>query len=148
MLNQAPTVQELQALITTLQAQVTVLQKVAPATQAAPAAAATQVVFANLPQTLGDDNIIDYSKKLGKDKRCNALDDKTLTDGFNMTPNKTVVFVEAFEHKAKLMGWSTSTKQITTFNNCDGVSMLTSSKTMAKLTWLPSRLHVREFARR
>ena len=110
-----------------LQAQVTALQNAAPAAHAAPAAAATQVVFANLPQTLGVDNIINYLKKLGKDiheKGCKvALGDKALTDRFNMTPNKTVVFVEAFERKAKSMGWSTGTKQITTFNNHDGVSI-------------------------
>ena len=126
MVNQAHTVQELQALIQTLQAKVTVLQNAAPAVQVAPAAAAMQVVFTNLPQTLGVDDIIDYSKKLCKDiyeKGCEALNDKALTNGFNMTPNKTVVFVEAFERKAKLMGWSTGTKQITTFNNCDGVSI-------------------------
>ena len=126
MANQAPRVQELQALIQMLQTQVTALQNAAPAAQAAPAAAATQVVFADSPQTLGVDNIINYSKKLGKDiyeKGCKALDDKALTDGFNMTANDTFVFVEAFERKAKLMGWSTGTKQITTFNNCDGVSI-------------------------
>jgi hypothetical protein len=127
MANQAPTVQELQALIHTLQVKVMALYNTAPSAQAAPAAAAMQVVFADSPQTLGVDNIIDYLKKLGKDiheKGCKvALDDKALTDGFNMTPNKTVAFVEAFEREAKSMGWSTGTKQITTFNNCDGVSI-------------------------
>jgi hypothetical protein len=38
-----------------------------------------------------------------------------------MTPTKTVFFVEAFGRKAKLMGWSTGTKRITTFTNRDGV---------------------------
>jgi hypothetical protein len=63
---------------------------------------------------------------LGKDiykKGCSALDDKALTDAFNVTPNKTVVFVEAFEGKAKSMGWSTGTKQITTFANSSGISI-------------------------
>ena len=126
MSNQAPTIQELKALITTLKQRVTDLQNVAPVFQAALAAAATLVVFPNFPQTLGVDDIIDYSKKLGKDiyeKECKALDDKALIDGFNMTPIETVVFVEAFERKAKWMGWSAGTKQITTFNNCDGVSI-------------------------
>ena len=123
MANQGPTIQELQQLINQLQAQVTALQA-APAAPAA--AAAATVVFADSPQTIGVDNIIDYSKKLGKDiyeKGCSALDDKALTDGFNMTPNETVIFVEAFEQKAKSMGWSTGTKQITTFVNSSGVSI-------------------------
>ncbi len=51
MANQPPTVQELQALITMLQAQVTALQNLAPVAQAAPAAATTQVVFAETPHT-------------------------------------------------------------------------------------------------
>jgi hypothetical protein len=58
MVNQQPTVQELQALILVLQAQVQALQNVAPAVQAAPAAAATPVVFADMPQTLGADDLI------------------------------------------------------------------------------------------
>jgi hypothetical protein len=127
MANQGPTIQELQELINQLQAQVTALQNAAPAAPAAPAAAAAApVVFAASPQTFGVDAIINYSKKLGKDiyeKGCSALDNKALTDGFNMTPNKTVVFVEAFDRKAKLMGWFTGTKQITNFVNSSGVSI-------------------------
>jgi hypothetical protein len=84
-------------------AQVTALENAASVVQAAPNAATTQVVFADSPQTIGVDAIIDYLKKLGKDvyeKRCSALDDKALTDEFNMTPNETVLFVEAFKQKA------------------------------------------------
>jgi hypothetical protein len=55
-----PTVANLQALITTLQAQVNALLAAAPA-----AAAPTPVVFANMPQTLNSDNLIDYSTKRG-----------------------------------------------------------------------------------
>ena len=97
MANQGPIIQELQQLINQLQADIMALQ----AAWAAPAAAAAAtVVFADSPQTIGVDGIMDYSKKLGKDiyeKGCSALDDKALTDGFNMTPNETVVFVEAFK---------------------------------------------------
>jgi hypothetical protein len=123
MVNQGPTIKELEQLINQLQAQVTALQA---APTAPVAAAAAQVVFADSPQTIGVDDIIDYSKKLGKDiyeKGCSALDDKALTDGSNMTPNETVVFVEAFQQKAKSMGWSTGTKQITLFVNSSGVSI-------------------------
>jgi hypothetical protein len=107
MANQAPTVEELQALILALQGQVTALQNAAPVAPAAPTAATTAAVFAETPQTLGVNDLIDYSTKRGKDiynQGCEALDDKALTNGFNMTPNETVVFIEALECKADSMG--------------------------------------------
>ncbi len=119
-------VKELQSLITQLQVQVTALQNAAPAAQAAPAAAATQVVFADLPQTLGVDDLIDYLKKLGNgiyEHGFEALNNKALTTGFKMTPNKTVIYVEAFQRKADSMGWSKGTKQIPTCTNCEGISI-------------------------
>jgi hypothetical protein len=109
-----------------LQAQVQALQNAAPAVQAAPAAAATPVAFADTPHTLGVDDLIDYSTKRGQStykQGCKALDDKALTNGFNMTPNKTIVFVEAFQCHADAMGWTKGTKQITTFTNRDGKSI-------------------------
>ncbi len=121
-----PTTQELQALITTLQAQVTALQNVAPAAQTAPAAAATQVVFADTPPTLGAKDLIYYLSKQGSDiykQGIAPLDDKSLTDGFNMTANQTVVFTKAFLSRATVMGWNKGSKQITTFTNSSGVSI-------------------------
>jgi hypothetical protein len=109
-----------------LQAQVQALQNAAPAIQAAPAAAATPVAFADTPQMLGIDNLINYSTKRGQliyEQGCKALDDKALTNGFNMTPNKTVVFVEAFQRHADAMGWTKGTKQIMTFTIRDGKSI-------------------------
>ncbi len=64
MANQVPTIQELQQLINQLQADIPALQA---ASAAAAAAAAATVVFANSPQTIGVDDIINYLKKLGKD---------------------------------------------------------------------------------
>jgi hypothetical protein len=107
MANQEPTVQELQALIQALQAQVQALQNVAPAVQAAPAAAAAPVVFADMPQTLGVNDLIDYSTKRGQliyNHGGAALDNKALTNGFNMIPNKTVIFIKAFQHHPDMMG--------------------------------------------
>jgi hypothetical protein len=107
MANQQQTVQELEALIQALQVQVQALQNAAPAIQAAPAAAATPVVFADMPQTLGIDDLIDFLTKRGQliyDQGCKALDDKALTNGFNMIPNETVIFVEAFQRHADVMG--------------------------------------------
>jgi hypothetical protein len=109
MVNQQPTVQELQALILVLQSQVQALQNVAPAIQAAPAAAATPVVFADTPQTLGVDELIDYLTKRGQliyNHECVALNNKALTNGFNMIPNKTIVFAKAFQCYADTMGWT------------------------------------------
>jgi hypothetical protein len=126
MANQQPTVQDLQALIQALQAQVQALQNAAPAIQAAPAAAATPVVFADTPQMLGIDDLIDYLTKRGQliyNQGCKALDNKALTIGFNMIPNKTVVFLEAFQRHADAMGWTKGTKQIMTFTNHDGKSI-------------------------
>ena len=63
---------------------------------------------------------------MGKDiynQRCEALDNKALTNGFNMMPNKTIVFIKALERKADSMSWSTGTKQITKFTNQDGVDI-------------------------
>jgi hypothetical protein len=126
MANQQPKVQELQALIQAPQAQVQALQNAAPTIQAVQAAAATPVVFADMPQTLGVNDLIDYSTKRGQliyDHGCAALDDKALTNGLNMIPNKTVIVVEALQHHADSMGWTKGTKQITTFTNRDGKSI-------------------------
>jgi len=124
----APTTAELQALIQQLQAQVQALQNAAataaPATQAATTAAPSVVVFAETPQMLGAEDLIDYSSKRGSEiykQEIAALDDKSLTDGFNMTANQTVVFTEAFLSRATAMGWNKGSKQITTFNNSSGV---------------------------
>ncbi len=93
MANQA-TVAELQALILQLQTQVQALENAAtaaPIVQAAPAAA--QVVFADTPQTLGAEDLINYSSKRGSDiykQGIAPLDDKALNDGFNMTAGQTV----------------------------------------------------------
>jgi len=126
MANQAPSVEELQALILALQGQVVALHNAAPVAPAAPTAATPTVVFAETPQTLGIDDLIDYSTKRGKDiynQECKELDNKALTNGFNMTPNETVVFIEALERKANSMGWSKGTKQITKLTNQDGVNI-------------------------
>jgi hypothetical protein len=58
-----PTTAKLTATITMLQAQIVALQNAAPAAAAAPPAGAATVVFADTPQTLGDDDLIDYLTK-------------------------------------------------------------------------------------
>jgi hypothetical protein len=80
-----PTVEELSALIVALQAQVNALR-----------AAPTAVVFAETPQTMEVNNLINYSMKRGAEtykQGCAPLDGKSLTKGFNMTPDQTVTFV-------------------------------------------------------
>ena len=81
------------------------------------------VTFADTPQTLNLDTLLDYSTKRGMsicDQGCKALDDKALADGFGMTPDQTVVFVEAFSRRAISMGWTQGTQQITNFTSRSG----------------------------
>jgi hypothetical protein len=107
-----PTVEELSTLIIALQAQVNALR-----------AAPTAVVFAETPQTMEVDNLINYSTKRGDEiykQGCTPLNDKSLTEGFNMTPNQTVTFVKAFQQRSTKMGWNAGTKSITSFANRDG----------------------------
>ena len=67
MANQPPTVQDLKLLSPRSKRKSRLCKNVAPAAQAAPAAATTQVVYAKTPQTLGVDDLIDYLTKRGKD---------------------------------------------------------------------------------
>ncbi len=86
----------------------------------------TPVVFADTPQTLSSNNLIDYSTKRGSsiyEQGCKALEDKALTNGFGMTPDRTVVFVEALSRRATTMGWNQGTKQITTHQNSAGTAI-------------------------
>jgi hypothetical protein len=119
----APTTAELMAIITTLQAQIVALQNAAPAAAAAPTAGTATVVFADTPQTLSADDLIDYSTKQGSaifEQGYIPLDDKALTDGLAMTPDQTVIFVEAFHRRATTMGWNQGARQITSFANSAG----------------------------
>jgi hypothetical protein len=116
----APTTAELRATITMLQVQIVALQNVAPAAATAPPASAATLVFADTPQMLGADDLIDYLTKRGStifEQGCKPLDDKALTNGFAMTPDQTVIFVEAFHHRATMMGWNQGARQITSFAN-------------------------------
>ena len=56
----APTTAKLMAIITQLKAQILALQNAAPAAAAAPPAGTATVVFADTPQMLGTDDLIDY----------------------------------------------------------------------------------------
>jgi len=110
---------ELQALILQLQTQVATLTSGATSAGLAPAA----VVFADTPHSLYADNLIDYSTKRRSsiyEQGCKTLDDKALANFFNITPNQTVVFVEALTCCTTVMGWNVGSKQITTFTNLSG----------------------------
>jgi hypothetical protein len=61
----APTTAKLMAIIAMLQVQIVALQNAAPAANAAPPAGAATVVFADTPQMLGANDLIDYSTKRG-----------------------------------------------------------------------------------
>jgi hypothetical protein len=87
------------------------------------APAANPVVFADTPQRLEVESLIDYGMKRGAEiyrQGCAPLDDKSLTDGFNMTPDQVVMFVQAFQCRCTEMGWNTGNKNITSFTNRDG----------------------------
>jgi hypothetical protein len=116
----APTTAKLMAIISQLQAQIVALQNATPAAAAAPPAGAAPVVFDDTPQTLGTDDPINYLTKKGSTifkQGWKAFDNKALTDGFTMTPDQTVIFVEAFHHHATTMGWKQGARQITFFAN-------------------------------
>jgi hypothetical protein len=101
----AHTVADVQALILPLQAQVANLQAAIPAAPAAGAAAF--VTFADTPQMLNADDLLDYSTKRGSsiyEQGCKALDNKALTGSLGMTIDQMVVFVEAVSHHATAMG--------------------------------------------
>jgi hypothetical protein len=86
----APTNAELMTIIANLQAQIAVLQATAPAAAAAPPAGTVPVVFADMPQMLGADDLINYSTKRGSailKQGCKVLNNKALTNGFAMTPD-------------------------------------------------------------
>jgi hypothetical protein len=115
-----PTTAKIMAIITTLQAQIVALQNAAPAAAAAPPAGAATEVFANMPQMLGTNDLIDYSTKRGPtifEQGCKPLDDEALSHSFAMTPNQTDIFIEAFHRRATTMGWNQGTMQITSFAN-------------------------------
>jgi hypothetical protein len=116
----SPTTAELMAIITTLHAQIIALQNVASAAAAAPPLGTATMVFANTPQMLGANDLINHSTKRGPtifEQGYKPLNDKALTNGFAMTPHQTVIFVEAFQRCATMMGWNQGTMQITLFVN-------------------------------
>jgi hypothetical protein len=82
----ALTTAKLQALILQLQTQVATLTLAAAPTASESAA----VVFADTPQSLHAEDLIDYSMKWGSgiyEQGCKTLDNKALADGFGMTPD-------------------------------------------------------------
>ncbi len=116
-----PTVDDLQALILKLKTQVAALQA---ATRAAPPSRAAAVVtFADMPQTVSTNKLLNYFTKRGSsiyEQGCKALDNKALINGFGMTTDQTVVFVKAFSCCAIVIGWIKGIKHITTFVNSTG----------------------------
>jgi hypothetical protein len=123
--NNAPTAEDIARLV----AQVTALQDELAALWQQNRAQQNQqntAVFADTPQTLEVENLIDYGMKRGAEiykQGCAPLDDKSLTDGFNMTPDQTVTFIEALQRRCTEMGWNTGTKNITSFRNKDNVTI-------------------------
>jgi hypothetical protein len=95
-----PTIAKLSALVATLQQEIATLRQQQAQQPVAPAA--NPVVFADTPQSLEVKNLINYGTKRGAEinrQGCAPLDNKSLTDGFNMTPDQVVTFIEAFQRR-------------------------------------------------
>jgi hypothetical protein len=121
-----PTTAKLQALITVLQTQVATLTSTAATTSTTLTPTPTVVVFGDTPQSLNAKELIDYATKRGSsiyEQGCKTLDNKALPDGFSITANQTVVFVEALAHCAGELGWNVGSKNITTFMNAAGTDI-------------------------
>jgi hypothetical protein len=83
------------------------------------------VIFAETPQMLEVENLINYGSKREAEiyrQGWVPLDDKSLTDGFNMMPEQTITFIEALQRRCTEMGWNSGTKNITSFQNKDNVT--------------------------
>jgi hypothetical protein len=81
------------------------------------------MVFVDMPQMLGANYLINYLTKRGStifEQGCKPLNDKALINGFAMTPDQAVIFVEVFHRHATTMGWNQSAMQITLFANSAG----------------------------
>jgi hypothetical protein len=130
-----PITAELMAIITMLQAQIVALRNMAPAAAAAPPAGGATMVFANTPQMLGTNDLIDYLIRRGSTifkQGCKPLNDKALTDGFAMTPDQTVIFVKAFHHHATTMGYGKRVRYKLPHFPTAPVAKLTSSKVIVR----------------
>ncbi len=71
-------------------------------------------------------NLINYGMRRGTEiykQRCAPLNNKSLTDSFNMTPDHTVTFIEALQRHCTEMGWNAGTKNIMSFRNKDNVTV-------------------------
>jgi hypothetical protein len=94
-----------------------------PFLQPLAAGAAAVVTFADTPQKLNADDLLDYLTKRSSsiyEQGCKALDKKAHAGGFVMTTDQTVVFVKVVSCCAIAMGWNKGTKQITTYANRGG----------------------------
>jgi hypothetical protein len=83
MASATPTNSELMAIIANLLVQVTALQTAAPAAPEAPPAGTAPVIFADMPQMLGTDDLIHYSTKRGLtifEQGCKVLNNKALLE--------------------------------------------------------------------
>ena len=99
-----PTTAELQALIATLQTQVAALTSTAATTSTIATPMPAAVVFADTPQSLNAEDLLDYATKRGSsiyEQGCKTLDDKALTNGFSMTTNQTIVSMDALKGHLK-----------------------------------------------
>ena len=107
---------------TQLQNEVNILQAAAaaaPVPVVVPAApAAAPVIFAENPGRHDVEAIINFQTQLGTTIYDQGV--KALPKEFDMKPESTVVFLQAFQARCTEIGWSEGTKNITKFTNANG----------------------------
>ena len=120
---------QLEASLLNLQQQNTQLQNEVNVLQAAAAAAPVPVVvpaapavapaiFAENPGRYDVEAIINFQTRLGTTVYDQGV--KALPKEFDMKPESTVVFLQAFQARCTEIGWSEGTKNITKFTNVNG----------------------------
>ena len=116
-------VQLLQGQNNAIQNEVTQLQHAAAAAPPvvplpAAAAAAPAVIYAENPGRYDVEQAINFQTRLGTTVYDQGV--KALTNEFDMKPESTVVFIQAFLERCTEIGWSEGTKNITKFVNANG----------------------------
>ncbi len=144
-----PTNAKLLAFIATLQAQVAASTATVPAAAAAPPTGAAPVVFVDMPQSLGTDDLSAIWQKEGQpylNKGAMHLTTRHFPMDMPWHPTKPSFLLKL---STTMLLWWTGIKDPSRSPHLSTalVNLLTSSRTMTKLARPPSKLHVRDFCK-